>query len=197
MKSSLNDLQPQQFITNPKNNNIMRDYNKMRQEGWINQNVIEQELAQERRAARRAFQLKKAQIMANAEKICEQAKKEYLEQLKRINENRDEAIQFYDEVDGWMTEDVRPKTVGQFTGLHDKNGKEIYEGDVFKIDTLDGVISWHPNGYWCLHFSQDDVSEHSYISLGEVIEYAIREKYDYEVIGNIYDNPELMEGGQQ
>lgn len=64
----------------------------MRQEGWINQTVIEQELAQERRAAKRAFQLKKAQIMANAEKICEQAKKEYLEQLKRINENRDEAI---------------------------------------------------------------------------------------------------------
>lgn len=70
----------------------MRDYDKMRQEGWINQHAIEQELAQERRAAKRAFQLKKAQIMANAEDICEQAKQEYLKQLKRINENRDEAI---------------------------------------------------------------------------------------------------------
>lgn len=70
----------------------MRDYNKMKQEGWINQNVIEQELAQERRAAKRAFHLKKAQIMANAEEICEQARQEYLQQLKRINENRDEAI---------------------------------------------------------------------------------------------------------
>lgn len=64
----------------------------MRQKGWINQHVIEQELAQERRAAKRAFQLKKAQIMANAEEICEQAKQEYQQQLKRINENRDEAI---------------------------------------------------------------------------------------------------------
>ena len=64
----------------------------MKQEGWINQHVIEQELAQERRAAKRAFQLKKAQIMANAEEISEQAKQEYLQQLKRINENRDEAI---------------------------------------------------------------------------------------------------------
>ena len=64
----------------------------MKQEGWINQHVIEQELAQERRAAKRAFQLKKAQIMANAEEICEQAKQEYLQQLKRIYENRDEAI---------------------------------------------------------------------------------------------------------
>ena len=92
MKSSLNDLQPFQLITNPKNNNIMRDYDKMKQEGWINQHVIEQELAQERRAAKRAFQLKKAQIMANAEEICKQAMQEYLQQLKRINENRDEAI---------------------------------------------------------------------------------------------------------
>lgn len=82
---------------------------------------------------------------------------------------------------------VDQNTIGQFTGLYDKNGKEIYEGDVFKINELDGVISWHPNGYWCLHTSKDDVSEKSYISLGEVIEYAIREKYDYEVIGNIYD----------
>lgn len=70
----------------------MRDYDKMKQEGWINQHVIEQELAQERRDAKRAFQLKKAQIMANAEEICEQARQEYLLQLKRINENRDEAI---------------------------------------------------------------------------------------------------------
>lgn len=70
----------------------MRDYDKMKQEGWINQHVIEQELAQERRAAKRAFQLKKAQIMSNAEEICEQARQEYLQQLKRINENRDEAI---------------------------------------------------------------------------------------------------------
>ena len=70
----------------------MRDYDKLKEEGWINQHVIGQELAQERRAAKRAFQLKKAQIMANAEEICEQAKQEYLHQLKRINEYRDEAI---------------------------------------------------------------------------------------------------------
>lgn len=101
-----------------------------------------------------------------------------LEDDKYIVISHDEGVTKYE---------VDPDTVGQFTGLHDKNSKEIYNGDVFVIGTLDGIISWHPNGYWCLHTSKDDVNNYSYISLGEVIEYAIRKKYDYKVIGNIHE----------
>ena len=64
----------------------------MRQEGWIPQVQIQQELSQERRAARRYFQLRKAQIMAAAENDCNHAKQEYKHKLERINQVRYEAL---------------------------------------------------------------------------------------------------------
>lgn len=70
----------------------MRDYEKMRQEGWIPKVEIEQELAQERRAAKREFQLRKAQIMASAEEDFDSVKQEYKHKLERIKQIRDDAI---------------------------------------------------------------------------------------------------------
>ena len=40
------------------------------------------------------------------------------------------AIQYWDENDGWMTDDVRAETVGQFTGLYDSLARPIFEGDI-------------------------------------------------------------------
>ena len=86
---------------------------------------------------------------------------------------------------------VDPDTVGQFTGLLDKNGREIYEGDLFRYEgdlfSLDGtmiMVVYEPeNGYYCLRMSD---SEYFMLPLDR------RFTDYYEVISNIYDHPELL-----
>lgn len=85
---------------------------------------------------------------------------------------------------------VETETVGQFTGLKDINGKEIYEGDVCKIyfnycsDKI-GVV-YFENG--C--FYVDDKHPSGNLPLKSFRE---GENNTLEVIGNIYDNPELLQ----
>ena len=82
---------------------------------------------------------------------------------------------------------VEPETVGQFTGLTDKNGKKIFEGDIvkgFAYGTSYIAETKFLNAMFCfelpvnlrLHFDGD---------------------IDVEVIGNIHDNPELLKGEEK
>lgn len=99
--------------------------------------------------------------------------------------------------------EVIPETVGQFTGLLDKNGKEIYEGDILRGDeypyNCDGVdnyfveIVWADNvcGFYRITHKKPN-STVSGISHGNWSELDEEDIKSFEVIGNIHDNPELL-----
>ena len=81
------------------------------------------------------------------------------------------------------------KTVGQYTGLSDKNGKGIFEGDILKyqrgFDRYDSmIVVWNENTASLVMAYSSDM--YYYETLMNTHMYC-------EVIGNIHDNPELME----
>lgn len=103
----------------------------------------------------------------------------------------------YDDYEDFEYKDVTDKIeLMQYTGLHDKNGKEIYEEDVVKITNknskvipikpLIAQIVWSEEylSYILITTSVKDAFE----NLGDYID------YDIEVIGNVFENPELLGG---
>lgn len=111
--------------------------------------------------------------------------------IKTIGPQKDAAIynDLIDPREPWKT--VDPDTVGQFTGLTDRNGEEIYEGDIviiywfedYEDTSLKGIVTWRDCAMKIL--IQGEEKEY-YNSL-------VADPFTtYEVIGNIFDNPDLI-----
>ena len=83
--------------------------------------------------------------------------------------------------------DVDPPTVGQYTGLTDKNGKKIFEGDIVAIErgwneTVKYHVFFDPQ---ICGFIGDSINYIGFTTFGD-------DGINMEVIGNIHDNPELL-----
>lgn len=127
--------------------------------------------------------------------------REILFRGKDVNSNKWRIGYFYTAVqgcvaiigDGIYGYQVKPETIGQYTGLTDKYGKRVFEGDILsgQLDDLFPTeesryeVIWHDYGWHIKDNSGMDTADKKWI------------KQYFKVIGNIYDNPELMgEGGK-
>lgn len=94
-----------------------------------------------------------------------------------------------------FSKEVIPETIGQYTGLTDKNGKKIFEGDiVIELDGgMDGIprmVVW--DEVW-MQFECPLVRRHWAYGRNCGRLWLMRDR-DIEIIGNIHDNPELLKG---
>lgn len=80
--------------------------------------------------------------------------------------------------------EVDPSTVGQFTGMSDRNGKRIFEGDVVCAEDGYAVVKW-------------DDDDAKFVVAGDwlVIDFDYCYGREFEVVGNCWDTPELLEEG--
>ena len=85
-----------------------------------------------------------------------------------------------------FTFDVIPETVGQYTGLTDKNGKRIFEGDIVSLVKHDGLI-YKVVYVPCRYELVNSKGVNCFVL-------DIYKSENIEVIGNIHDNPELLGG---
>ncbi len=99
-------------------------------------------------------------------------------------------IIFYSSCDwnmgGWNDVEIDPSTLGQYTGLKDKNGKEIYEGDIIRSFDSNGEVILH-----CIVWE-----EAMFVALYKGCNFSSKcflkqdwlDEFDKEVVGNIHDN---------
>lgn len=97
-----------------------------------------------------------------------------------------EANEQYITIGSWCP--VDPKTIGQSTGIKDKNGKEVFEKDILDYNGKKVIVKWHGSYASFIYEFVDELQNRTTEWQPLYLSY-----YKFEVIGNSLENPELLE----
>lgn len=93
---------------------------------------------------------------------------------------------------GWADVEDTCYELMQYTGLKDKNGKEIYEGDILHLEL--GSFAEYADEQEMFIVGKNNIHDECCYLKNAIIQY---DGVSCEVVGNIYENPELLEQGQE
>lgn len=136
------------------------------------------------------------------------------ENIEKPNGQYIKTVKYYQIQDNkYNSQFVNEETIGQYTGLKDKNGKKIYEGDVVQIiknvcsqyNPIENYIVTFERGSYRLvkdfvyiHYLEYKINNHNRVYIDELSRRETRlfrrkSEERFEIIGNVYDNPELID----
>ena len=121
------------------------------------------------------------------------------EEANRLNKENEHHYIVFERMTDWglpnkhLRAEVLPETVCQYTGLPDKNGRKIFEGDIVKTSQY-GVDDRNGHNYAGFDTFSVEFSDGGFCLKNKWRRFNLRPQRDFEVIGNIFDNPELLEG---
>lgn len=100
--------------------------------------------------------------------------------------------------------EVESKTIGEYTGCTDKNGKRVFEGDILRVELCGETGSRICPVYFGEYIDADSVFD-DYRCIGFYVKtsdgcgnigFLLTGEFKFEIVGNVYDNPELLECGK-
>lgn len=136
-------------------------------------------------------------MLTNVFKMNREIKFRIFDSINKKIITNDVCFQIALSVDGTIKAGITGDVLMQYTGLKDKNGKEIFEGDIISIEYGKGVVEYsEKQAMFIIHWIDDNEAYNESLAYNPRNYIYGKTRKDLEVIGNIYENHELTQSSE-